>query len=245
MASDIELLTIETEVLWTIDGRGRLIASRGRSGTPAPHLSIGTSRDARTIAIGAGVPDTLAGELRRAIEAEALPVDPAQEPAPLVACERMLRDALGPVERSAGLAWVFESIPIMSSDAAIVESTDTGASAFSGRVPEGFPWEHAEWQDLMSGKLGAWAMCMVQGSPVSLCHCARIAEAGIEAGTWTHPDHRGRGYASAATAAWASLVLPTGRHIFYSTNAGNRSSQRVTERLGLHPIGWRWMVVPS
>ena len=242
MADDIDLLKIETEVLWTIDDRGRLLASRGRSGARAPHLSIGTSHGARTIATGSVLPDALADELRAAVVAEPLPINPAQEPAAFGACERLLHDALGQVERSAGRAWVIQSLPKVSSDAYIVKSTDAGMPAFARSVPDGFTWEQDEWQDLMNGKLGAWAMCTVGGVPVSLCHCARIAPVGIEAGTWTHPDHRGRGYAAAATAAWAALVLPGGRQIFYSTNAGNRSSERVTERLNLRPIGWRWML---
>ena len=247
--SDVELLAIETRVLWTIDRRGRLLSSTGREGAPsrsrAPLLFAGTARGARTIAFGSAVPDALADRLRAELDAEPLPVDPADEPDALAACERLLNVELGRVERSAGRSWVIESPPDFSSGAEIIRSTDGHGRAYISSVPEGFTWEHDEWQALMGGAFGPWAICTVDGTAVSLCHASRISEAGMEAGVWTHPDHRGRGYAAAATAAWASLVLHPGRHIFYSTNRGNRSSERVTERMGLRPIGWLWMLSPA
>jgi predicted GNAT family acetyltransferase len=97
----------------------------------------------------------------------------------------------------------------------------------------------------MTGELGPWAMCTIDGAPASLCHCSRIADAGVAAGLWTHPDYRRHGYGAAATAAWAAIALQEWQHVFYSTNAGNRSSERVAERLGLRPIGWRWMLSPA
>ncbi|WP_425568158.1 GNAT family N-acetyltransferase [Nonomuraea rubra] len=61
---------------------------------------------------------------------------------------------------------------------------------------------------------------------------------GAEAGTWTSPPYRGRGYAAATTSAWADQ-LP-GIHLFYSTSADNHSSQRVARRLALRPLGRLW-----
>lgn len=83
-------------------------------------------------------------------------------------------------------------------------------------------------------------MVVDDGRVVSMCHTPRISSAGAEAGTWTDPKFRGRGYAAAATAAWADLLAATSPFLFYSTTADNRSSQRVAERLGLRQIGWLW-----
>ena len=80
---------------------------------------------------------------------------------------------------------------------------------------------------------------------VSLCHSARLTDRGAEAGTWTDPDYRGRGYAAAATAAWGSLLASSGRTLFYSTSSDNLSSQRVAERLELPLIGWMWKIAPA
>ncbi|WP_066951337.1 GNAT family N-acetyltransferase [Microtetraspora fusca] len=68
----------------------------------------------------------------------------------------------------------------------------------------------------------------------------RRTRAGAEAGTWTDPAFRGRGYAAATTAAWAGLLSADCPHLFYSTSADNLSSQRVAGRLGLRAIGRLW-----
>jgi hypothetical protein len=39
-------------------------------------------------------------------------------------------------------------------------------------------------------------------------------------------------------------MRPHGRLLFYCTGVENRSSQRVTERLGLRRIGWIWRLQP-
>jgi RimJ/RimL family protein N-acetyltransferase len=102
-------------------------------------------------------------------------------------------------------------------------------------------WEHDEWDELLDGALGPWAMAVVDGRVVSICHTpGRMTERAAECGVWTHPDYRGRGYAAAVTATWADILRPGGRYLFYSTDAQNRSSQRVAARLGLRPIGWTW-----
>ena len=46
--------------------------------------------------------------------------------------------------------------------------------------------------------------------------------------------------AAATAAAWAAILRPTGRALFYNTDASNRSSLQVAERLHLRPIGWTW-----
>ncbi len=51
------------------------------------------------------------------------------------------------------------------------------------------------------------------------------------------PDFRGRGYASLATAAWASAVRASGREPLYSTDWQNAASQAVARHLGLTSCG--------
>lgn len=63
------------------------------------------------------------------------------------------------------------------------------------------------------------------------------ADVSAEAGVNTMPRFRGRGFASAATAGWASHHSIRGRTLFYSTQRANAASQRVAERLGLRFIG--------
>ncbi|HVM33932.1 MAG TPA: GNAT family N-acetyltransferase [Actinomycetota bacterium] len=77
---------------------------------------------------------------------------------------------------------------------------------------------------------------------IAICHTPESSDQGAEAGVWTHPDFRGRGHAATVTAAWATLMGPTGKVLFYSTSRTNLSSQRVADRLGLPLIGWLWQI---
>src|SRR4029078_8440652 len=79
---------------------------------------------------------------------------------------------------------------------------------------------------------------------VSICHTpGPLRPRAAECGVWTQPSARGRGYAAATAAVWDDLLRPTGRILFYSADATNRSSQRVAERLRLRPIGWTWRLL--
>ena len=102
-------------------------------------------------------------------------------------------------------------------------------------------WEPIEWDELLDGRLGPWAIATEAALVVSICHTPRPMMArAAECGVWTHPDSRGRGHAAAVTSAWAEIVRPSERHLFYSTDAANQSSQAVARRLSLRPLGWTW-----
>ncbi|MCY4114473.1 MAG: GNAT family N-acetyltransferase [Chloroflexi bacterium] len=74
---------------------------------------------------------------------------------------------------------------------------------------------------------------VVDGMTVSVCFSARATAAASEAGVETLPEHRGRRYAGAVTAAWAAEVRCQGRIPLYSTSWTNHASRRVAARLGL------------
>ena len=74
---------------------------------------------------------------------------------------------------------------------------------------------------------------VVDGLAVSVCFSARATPAAAEAGVETLPEHRGRRYAGAVTAAWAAQVQRQGRVPLYSTSWTNHASRRVAARLGL------------
>lgn len=223
----IELLRAEIDLLWHIDDRGRI---------GEPHqLVVATAVDGVLTVIGAGVPDELAEQLAGAISSSSAPSVP---PTGLDTCQRLLGD----VTLSSGPTYLIEPGFAYPTTESIVRSD--GVDHDRIRALGAPTWEPDEWNDLIDGKIGPWAMAVIDDTVASICHTARQSDTAVEAGAWTDPAFRGRGLAAATTAAWAQLV-PAGVHVFYSTWAENVSSQRVAARLGLRCIGWLWKLTPT
>jgi ribosomal protein S18 acetylase RimI-like enzyme len=231
--SDLELLRIEIETLWATDDRGRI---DGRE------LVIGSSALGNTVAVGNAVADDLAAVLVAAVDAAPPPHDITLPPTVLEQCRQLLADTLGPVEltRSSGPSYLIPETISFEATVALVRS-DAG-EVESLRAANPGNWEPDEWAHLLEGRLGPWVMAVRDSQVISICHTARRRARGAEAGVWTRPEFRGQGHAAAVTAAWAALMRPTGRHLFYSVARTNVSSQRVAARLGLRPIGWLWQL---
>ena len=166
------------------------------------------------------------------------PEDLTAPPPVLEECRRIL----GEVELTAtsGPSYLIPDGLTFRSEAALCALDEPGREALRGANPGN--WAVSEWQQLLDGALGPWAMAIQDGQVIAICHTPRMNTHAAEAGVWTRGAHRGRGHAAAVTAAWAALMRPSGRHLFYSTSRTNYSSQRVAARLGLRPIGWLWQL---
>lgn len=141
-----------------------------------------------------------------------------------------------------------------------VELRSTGSLAYW--FPEPFVYEHTvalvlsgtrEAEDLLAddplldwwgqghsvrGQIGApWCMAMCDGEIAAIVETVNTGPRAIECGVFTAPHMRLRGFASAATAGWASIAGRDGTWCFYGTELENVASQRVTARLGLQFIG--------
>ncbi|MEX2245700.1 MAG: GNAT family N-acetyltransferase [Dehalococcoidia bacterium] len=240
--TDLELLEIEIETQWAADHRGRLVRSRGAEGRVAPHLVIAVSNHGQISAIGSEVPDGLAAELQAAVAGGALS-PPATPPAAIARCQHLLTDSVGgPVALSSGPSYVIPPGTAFEATAEIHRSDGESTEALRDHAVERAGWSLEEWDLLLDGSYGPWAVAAIGERIISICHTSRLTDRGAEAGLWTDPEFRGQGHGAAATAAWASLMAPSGRHVFYSTSADNVSSQRVAARLRLHPIGWMWQL---
>jgi hypothetical protein len=77
---------------------------------------------------------------------------------------------------------------------------------------------------------------------VSVCFCARRSEIAAEAGVETALGYRGRGFGSRVTAAWARLILDSGRLPLYSTSWSNAASLGVARKLGLTACAADWSI---
>ena len=236
MVTDAELLWIETEVLSTLDARNRVVGLWG--------FGLGVTRDDHIVVFGDETPDDLVAAITAAVEAAKRGADPSIEPSVIEPCRRILEEAGGAVELSGGPSYLIPPGTTFTSGARILRSdNDRTDDDHVGWLRDRNPgsWESGEWDELLDGVFGPWTVAVVGERVASICHTPRkLTDRGAECGIWTHPDFRRQGHAAAATAAWAEIVEPSGRHLFYSTSADNHSSQRVAARLGLRRVGWFW-----
>lgn len=245
MTSDLHLLEVEIDTLWRKNDRNRLIDQRGPGAVAAPHLVLAVASGGWTLALGSGVPDALADRLATQVDAEPRSSDPASEPTAIARCRQLLEASLGPADLSIGPSYVIPAGTSFVSSAAILRSSDDDIEVARHQDIERLNWTPEDWRQLLGGDLWPWAVAVIDRRVVAVCHSARLAEDGAEAGVWTAPDFRGQGHAAAVTAAWAALLEGSGRHFFYRTSANNFSSQRVAARLRLHPIGWMWAIAAA
>jgi len=104
----------------------------------------------------------------------------------------------------------------------------------------GFPWMLPH---LMADiDIGPVTAAVVNGNAVSISYCARLSPLGAEAGVETLDAMRGRGYATAAVAVWATAVRRRGLLPLYSTSWENVASQRVAAKVGAVSYGEDWEI---
>jgi hypothetical protein len=227
----LALLRIEVDTLWTRDANGRLDRVRVTwKQIAAPYLTVVSGGGGHFAEVSNAVPVDVARDLADMVDAHA--VDPATGVPEIADVLRGRVDReMGPTTIGGGPSYVVPAGASYDSGAVIETSTDQDAEALRGRMPD----------DDVDGTGGPWAVAVVDGTVAAMCSTSRRTELGVEAGLWTYAGFRGRGHAAAATAAWAALFSDAVVR-FYSTAFTNRSSQRVTERLGLPRLGWTWQL---
>ncbi|SDS83049.1 GNAT family N-acetyltransferase [Microlunatus soli] len=227
--SHIDLLEAEIAVIW---GPGR------RTTEAPPSVVIGDAGD--------GVVIEARNDLDPAVVREIRSMAQDQQPSVVVGLvQGLLRKALGPLEITVGPGYDC-SAPAAQPEPSVGRLIRSDVpDPMLGRLQVPPTWDEPEWSELLDGRHGPWAMVVDEDRMLSLCHSARLAAAGVEAGTWTAVDARGHGLAAAATAAWADACRDLPGHIFYSTDANNLSSQRVAARLKLPLLGQLWKLRPA
>jgi hypothetical protein len=222
---DHQLMRVRADTLFTHNAVGRMLRSNELDGRPAPGVFLGVTRAGSVVRFNDTVPDDLARQLTEIIE--------HQQPLHSLAIPPMLlgavRGALSPHNNSpheSGPAYRFP--PSITHPHDVVPITDANIEI----VRDTFPWLHRE--------LPYWRPCFAvvrDGTAVSICFSSRIGATANEAGLETLPAFRGRGYATAVTAAWGASLLNAGRIPLYSTSWNNLASQHVARRLGLILFG--------
>lgn len=226
---DLELLRLQAGA--SLDHHGRIIGCYG--------VTIAACDDGQALWIGAKVPDAVASELTAAFDRASPASHPAEPPPALELCAAILASADAALQCNAGPSYLIPPDTRFASDVTIERSDGPNVERMRAGNPGN--WHPVEWDELLGGRFGPWAIATEGDQVVSLCHTpGPITDRSAECGVWTAPQFRGRGYAAAVTSAWVALARSPQRKLFYSTDAGNLSSQRVAQRLCLRDLGWTW-----
>lgn len=236
LETDEQLMRIHVATLFNCDADGRIRSlSRpwDRPGGP-PRFFMGRTQKGNVWLFRHDLPDDLAAELEALCQSEPRARHLIRPPRIGTAIRGVLH-ARGPITREyRGPAYLIPEGTQAPSGAVLITKGN-------GHLLEaGFPWmvPHIT-SDVDIGPVTAAVM---NGSAVSVSYCARLSPVAAEAGVETLEAVRGRGYATAAVAAWASAVRRWGLLPLYSTSWENVASQRVAEKLGALCYGEDWEI---
>jgi RimJ/RimL family protein N-acetyltransferase len=224
--NDRDLMSIRADTLFTYDARGRMLRSNEPEGRPAPRLFLGRTPGGHVARFGETVPVAVVRRLSEIIERQP-PEDDLHLPTSTRAAVRVALERHAPITaETGGPAYRFpESVAPPNG---VVRVTEANLAL----VRDTYPW--------LVDALDAWGPCFAvvrDGAAVSVCFSSRIGARACEAGVDTLPAFRGRGYASAVTAAWGAAVRAAGLIPLYSTAWDNLASQGVARRVGLIRFG--------
>ncbi len=131
--------------------------------------------------------------------------------------------------QSNGPAYTFPRALVRPADVIVVEDEQLLERNFRGWVPG----------EIAAGRSPVLSI-FEDGSPVSVCFCARRFAEAAGAGVETAEAYRGRGFAARVTAAWALAIRAGGLVPLYSTAWTNDASVSVARKLGLMAYASTW-----
>jgi GNAT superfamily N-acetyltransferase len=228
---DRTLLDLGDEASSIFDARGRILHSNSPDQLPPPRLALTCTATCYRVNFGASVPDNLAHELAAIVERER-PDGTLTIPADLQTRLRTVLERHAPIEEEGGgPGYLFPESVVAPEH--VVQITEENVDL----ARETFPW--------MLREFAGWApyFAVVEGGVVaSVCFNARSGPRAAEAGLYTHPEYRGRGYAADVTRAWGAATRARGRVPLYSTSWDNLASQAVARKVGLiqYSAGISW-----
>lgn len=237
---DVDLLAIQVATLFVLTESGRIQRENDPDRSAGPRLYLAGCESGNIVRIRQDVGE----ETARAINALVADEPPLRDPrnAPLRVDDYVeLLSRQAPIEqRSAGPIYSFPDHLEYEHDVTLVGSnTAEGDRLVAGlEADQGMPQSLVDLGFVSVTDIWApWCIALHQGEIASIGMTARIGPTGGEVGVTTSTAFRGRGFAAAVVAGWASHPSLRSRALFYSADWTNVSSQRVAERLGLRLIG--------
>ncbi len=227
--TDIELMKMQVEVLFTQDENGCLQHINEPTGAaePAPRFFFGYTNEGSICKFRHNLPDHIVTQLKEVAAAEPLPMNPQQIPKNRRQFEDILQSH-APIERVwVGPAYRFpEHIAPPTNVIHLLSSEDA-------RLLKG------DFADIRP-ELNSPHPCLAiieDSQVVSICRSVRASARAHEVGVDTLAGYRRRGHATSVVAAWALAVRALNRIPLYSTSWNNVASQGVARRLGLVQYG--------
>lgn len=229
MLTDLDIMRLHVDAEFTHDAAGDLVATNEPAASEAPRFFLGQTALGLIVRFRHDVTAARRRTLEQALPvveraAAAVQLDRPLDPTPF---EHLLTEDARIEHTSVGLAFLFpHSLPPVNGTRVLRNATDRA---------------------LLHPLLAAWApdiqssppfvARVVDGQAVAVCGSVRITEEAHEAGVETAAPFRGRGYARAVVAAWATAVRALGVEPLYSTTWQNDASRAVARTLGLVVIG--------
>ena len=228
MGSNIELMTMQVEVLFTQDENGCLqrINEPVGDAKPAPRFFFGYTNEGSICRFRHDLPDNIVTQLKEVAAIEPMPMNSLKIPSVHGQFKEILQSH-APIERVwVGPAYRFpEQIAPPTN---VIRLSCTNARLLKGNFAE------------MGSELNSsqpYLAIIEDSQAVSICRSVRLSSRAHEAGVDTLAGYRRRGYATSAVAAWAFAVRALNLIPLYSTSWDNVASQHVAQRLGLVQYG--------
>ncbi|MGH7500226.1 MAG: GNAT family N-acetyltransferase [Longimicrobiales bacterium] len=222
MTSDLELIRIHVETLFTHDAGGRLACLNEPSAELAPRFYLGRTAMGGEWRFRHDLDD----ESMHALESECMNelrgdlfVD---SPHGSTNYERVLARSAPIQKKWAGPAYRFPRD--LATTASTVLITEANEDILRPHL--------ADWLDSVAN-CQPFLACMSAGRAVSVCCSGRTTPTAHEAAVETAAEFRGRGYAAQVVSAWARAVREHDRLPLYSTSWENTASRALAAGLGL------------
>lgn len=219
MYNQLELMSIQAEVLYIHDHAGRITTINEPADQPAPRFFWGQTDAGSIVRFRSDTPDSLIHDILQCLGQS----DSTEQLASIIRAlekERAIKGIwIGP-------AFVFQEFANDYTDATLVNDDNKYC------LEPGFP--------TLLSELKFREPCFMvteNNMAVSVCFSARSSDKAAEAGVETLKDYRGKGYAMRVTSSWAQAIRRSQKIPLYSTSWDNYSSQSIAKRLRLHLYG--------
>ncbi len=218
MISTLDLLDLNSRVLFIHNRNDRMTKVNEPPFDPSPRIYIGLSRMGNIVRFRDDLDDTIITELNSAINEN--PGEHLAEMVKILGRRPQISNIwIGPV-------FVFPKLQKWNSKAIQIlpENKDL--------LSQNFPFLEKEFDY----KTPVFAI-LEKGEAISACHSSRSYSKGAAAGVYTVEEYRGLGYGSEVTKAWALELQQMHKVPFYGTEWVNYRSQSVAKKLGLELCG--------